>query len=55
MESVTSFMSYSLLCKNIEELATEIASQFDMETCSVENELMHFISDIHTSSSNIIW
>lgn len=58
LENIASFMSYPFSCKNIEELATEIASQFNMNSCSVENELVQIISDIHlkaTASDTNFW
>ncbi|CAH0399764.1 unnamed protein product [Chilo suppressalis] len=51
-------MSYPFSCKNIEELFTEIVSQFNMNSCSVENELIQIISDIHikaTASDKNFW
>ncbi|CAH0399510.1 unnamed protein product [Chilo suppressalis] len=43
LANIASFMSYPFSCKNIKELATEIASQFNMNSCSVENELVQII------------
>ncbi|XP_045465147.1 general transcription factor II-I repeat domain-containing protein 2A-like isoform X1 [Harmonia axyridis] len=58
LANIASFMSYPFSCSNIEELATEIASQFNMDSCSVENELVQIISDIHlkaTASDTKFW
>ncbi|CAH0397110.1 unnamed protein product [Chilo suppressalis] len=58
LANIASFMTYPFSCKNIEELATEIATQFNMNSCSDENELVQIISDIHlkaTASDTNFW
>ncbi|KAL3271624.1 hypothetical protein HHI36_022098 [Cryptolaemus montrouzieri] len=58
LANIASVMSYPYSCRKIQELGTEIASQFNMNSCSVENELEQIISDIHlkaTASDTNFW